>query len=91
MGHDLRSNQPEETGQAARNETGRAGYPQPLVWLFVATALCAASASLVLSGVMGDGAPETVLGKAALVLVAIAVGLVAGGAIGFAVRRTQAE
>jgi len=40
---------------------------------------------------MGDGAPETALGKAALVLVAIAVGLVAGGAIGFAVRRTQAE
>ncbi|MBX5445163.1 hypothetical protein [Sphaerobacter sp.] len=91
MGHDLRSNQPDETGQPPRDEAGPAGFRQSLVWLCVAITLCAASAALLLGGVMGRGAPDSTLGKVALVLIGIVICFVAGGALGFAVRRSQAR
>lgn len=88
MAHDLRSNQPDETGQPRRNQAGPTDFPQSLVWLCVAVTLCAASASLLLGGVIGHDAPDTALSKAALILIGIVISFVADGALGFVVRRS---
>lgn len=91
MDHNLRSGQPNEPEQEPRGEAGGAGDTQPWVWLSLAAAMGGTLSAWVLLGLVKGDALPFALNEIALVIMCIAVAFAVGGAVGFALRRSQAE